>query len=486
MNVLGARLVDVAASGRNKQLMNDVKETMWSGLELMSDPSTILALAEVTATLCHTLEMEEALYRRMKEKPQRRYERNQFTTHADTEPDLIRHTDVTVEQVIMSGLGGDNAQPTRGGGPPMRSVAFENPIDGAATSASAGSIPPEDQWTKAGRDKVDSPYLEQKIQSRNHQIEQQRMLRTTITTRPREARIAAQSSEQDNIGELRDEIEDLVVETVAEDEGESNNAHEAASQRQKAPKTNNTNERSRQSVTYFNHKDLEPESVGREQSSGAIQLPVESDSAVSRFYQTLDDVLAKKRAQTFDELVEGDDMDVMKCLALASRADKSAKGSDTLHRTVTAMEALDLMKTGVNGKDKDSLKRIFTALRRSAKDGDSNGVPTIFGRPRTPKKTSNLPALVIVSLLSIAVLWFGFGCYGIYAFINSRFIGKVATTASKTVSSGTQEIVIRIVKEVIQVNQQGERIENGYLPVDEFALDVSSVANCVSNVLGQD
>lgn len=476
--------MDVAASGRNKQLMNDFKETLWSGVELMSDPSTILALAEVTATLCHTLEMEDALYRRMKEKPQRRFERNQFTTQAYTEPDLMRHTDVTVEQVIMSGLGGDYTQPPRGGGPPLGSVAFENPVDMAATSASDGSIPPEDQWTKAGRDKVDSPYLEQKIRSRSQQMEQQRMLRTTITTRPPEATIVGQSSKQDNSEGLRDEIEDLVlVETVVEEEGDSNDTHEAALQRQNTPKANNTIETSKQSVTYVDHKDFRPECVGREDSTGAM-LPAESDSAVSHFYRTLDDLLAEKRAQTFDELVERDEMDVINCLA--SRADKCAKGRDALNPTVTAMDALDSIKAVLNGKDKGSLKQVFAALRRSAKDGDSNAAHAIFGRAKTKKKTSTLPAFLVASLLSFALLWFGFGCYGIYAFVESRFVGRVATVASTSTKSGTQDIVIRIVKEVVHVNQQGDRIDNGYLPVDELPLNVESVANCVSNLLGQE
>eukprot|EP00548_Thalassiothrix_antarctica_P012147 CAMPEP_0194162328 /NCGR_PEP_ID=MMETSP0152-20130528/79435_1 /TAXON_ID=1049557 /ORGANISM="Thalassiothrix antarctica, Strain L6-D1" /LENGTH=163 /DNA_ID=CAMNT_0038872217 /DNA_START=268 /DNA_END=759 /DNA_ORIENTATION=+ len=110
LNVLGVRMVDAAASSRNKQLFHDMEEAVWSLVQLSSDPSTILALAEVTATLCHTLEMEDSLHRRKKSlslSSKKRYQRNQFTRQLYSDRNLANDPDTTVEQVIISSLNND-------------------------------------------------------------------------------------------------------------------------------------------------------------------------------------------------------------------------------------------------------------------------------------------------------------------------------------------------------------------------------------------
>ena len=58
--MLGCRVVDVAAMDRNKTLIHDFYDLLWSGVELANDPATTVAMAEVAAYLCHALEMEDA------------------------------------------------------------------------------------------------------------------------------------------------------------------------------------------------------------------------------------------------------------------------------------------------------------------------------------------------------------------------------------------------------------------------------------------
>ena len=55
-SVLGCRVVDALSSGKAKQLIHNSKDLVWNGIELAVDPATTVALAEITAHLCHALE----------------------------------------------------------------------------------------------------------------------------------------------------------------------------------------------------------------------------------------------------------------------------------------------------------------------------------------------------------------------------------------------------------------------------------------------
>jgi len=63
VSVLGCRVVDAASTGPAKKLMHDISDSLWSFVELLADERTTVAVAEVTAYLCHALEMEHSLYR---------------------------------------------------------------------------------------------------------------------------------------------------------------------------------------------------------------------------------------------------------------------------------------------------------------------------------------------------------------------------------------------------------------------------------------
>ena len=61
LGILGCRLGDAMASGKSKEFLLNFKDLIWTSIELASDSSTTLALAEVTAHLCHALkEVDEA------------------------------------------------------------------------------------------------------------------------------------------------------------------------------------------------------------------------------------------------------------------------------------------------------------------------------------------------------------------------------------------------------------------------------------------
>ena len=56
LSILGCRYVDVLSSGKSKAFIHNMKDLIWTGIEVLHDPTTTLALAEVTAHLCHALE----------------------------------------------------------------------------------------------------------------------------------------------------------------------------------------------------------------------------------------------------------------------------------------------------------------------------------------------------------------------------------------------------------------------------------------------
>ncbi|CAJ1948140.1 unnamed protein product [Cylindrotheca closterium] len=100
--LLACRMVDLAASGKTKQLFHSTKGAVQDGIEMGSDPAATLAFAEVTAHLCYALEdIHFSL------QPKNRLHRNDENRETYLSP--LQVSDLpnqpTVEQVILSCLG---------------------------------------------------------------------------------------------------------------------------------------------------------------------------------------------------------------------------------------------------------------------------------------------------------------------------------------------------------------------------------------------
>jgi hypothetical protein len=101
-SILGCRIVDALASGKTKQLIHNSKNMIWQGIELAVDPSTIVALAEVTAHLCHALEelVDDSSH------PTPRTIRNIQNDTTYLQPvRMTDHPSNSMEHVILSSLG---------------------------------------------------------------------------------------------------------------------------------------------------------------------------------------------------------------------------------------------------------------------------------------------------------------------------------------------------------------------------------------------
>ena len=108
LGVLGCRLVDAMASGKTKEFIQNSKDLVWRTIELAVDPSTTLALAEVTAHLCHALEEVGDDSSSFKTPRSVRNSQNE-TTYLDSSLMTTDYPFESMEKIILSSLGmGDN------------------------------------------------------------------------------------------------------------------------------------------------------------------------------------------------------------------------------------------------------------------------------------------------------------------------------------------------------------------------------------------
>ena len=101
VGVLGCRFVDALSSGKVKQLIQNGERLAWQGIELAVDPATTMALAEVTAHLCHALEELGDSYH-----PTPRSTRNEQNETTYVDPlQVTDYRSECIENVILSSLG---------------------------------------------------------------------------------------------------------------------------------------------------------------------------------------------------------------------------------------------------------------------------------------------------------------------------------------------------------------------------------------------
>ncbi|KAL3905416.1 MAG: hypothetical protein SGILL_009687, partial [Bacillariaceae sp.] len=217
-SVLGCRLVDSAASGNTKQLIQNGKSLVWQGIELAVDPSTTSALAEVTAHLCHALEeMDESFH------PTPRIARNfqNESTYLST-AQMTEYQSESIESVILSSLGidyhdasrsfpndqeygiltDDNSTASAHSVPSNVNVAFDQD---SALNTSQVQIEDRNSRLKERKDKVNVKLLQEQI------VSQGRPLARDSTIKPDSA--ANRDERNPDFGNMED-LEDVPASTT--------------------------------------------------------------------------------------------------------------------------------------------------------------------------------------------------------------------------------------------------------------------------------
>lgn len=504
LSVLACRVVDVAASGKNKKLYHYISDLLWTGLELMADPSSTLAFAEVTAYLCFALEMEDAIHHHKRQPmsrqwaAQKRRERDKYQRNAYVHREMMDDPNTTVEQVMMSSLGGEKLESSS----LPSNVVLNESSNEAWLSGETDEAQEEMNWRERASDDIDLHFLQQRITKRAASLEQERenqrrrnkpdSLDTSLQSQVDEAKQPtpqASTNEMTNQPDRRlasrgSDIEEMVVTTVDENDDDTEYAEEtpvteqsqtvatgAGGQKPKSDSLKYQQDKKIAATSLENKEDDEVHEWLSETFAGD-EPPVRSidgESAPNRFYRRLDEIMDKKRTEA-----------VMHVLNQELGADGAQQAGLSWFPKAAAAAGAG------NERGQDTIKNRVAAIRNKARS--QIGV----GKSQVTELADDKDARRPVSFFTIciglvALFWFAMGFYGCYVVVFGPVGGSLFSVAKSTTTarSNQQEIVVRVVREVVHVDREGKVIEpiERYPPVGIGEENLDQVAACVARAL---
>ena len=230
----------------SKKLYHDVSDAIWTGLELFADPSSTLAFAEVTAYLCFALEMEDEIHHHKQPMSsrqwaaQKRRERDAYQRNTYVNREMTDDPNTTVEQVMMSSLGG--GEKLESSSLPSNVVLNESSNE-AWLSGETDEAQEEMNWRERASDDIDLHFLQEQITKRAASLEEERenkrrrnkpdSLDTSLQSQLNEAKqpTPQASNETTNQPDRQStsrgsDIEEMVVTTVDENDDDTEYAEE--------------------------------------------------------------------------------------------------------------------------------------------------------------------------------------------------------------------------------------------------------------------
>ena len=531
-------MVDVASSGKSKELICDFYELVWSGMEVMADPKTTLALAEVTAYLCRALEMQDAVtsvnatISRDGQQPgtksgqtprrKRRQNRQDLQRRVYGNPVLLSNPNTTVEEVILSSLDRvdalrnddvfynefeisdeetDGPSAEEGGGRPPsgtgdipsnvileKRLRLEQPAEGEA-----GDTAVVTDWKSHARSEVNVEYLKECISDRASALES---LREETRLRSRSGNTPVIS----NVGATKyktpqsDETEDLGQDHVEDVE----NLDECLSIASDKPSGKIPKQSIDRDHTNSDDEDYQQERL----NTGRM----EGETPVDQFYRILDEFMEEQRQTGTDYVLSRLDGG-----QLGDPRHRDGDGSSEINTRANHSSAGRVSKRRVNqlspGEDVrsryDSIRRRLSTRITSQRAKGMKPSQYVWRQHRT----ALLVGLAIFGIVFNVLL--GFALYGGYKFFFPSGIEAVeqagrmlhlTSTPPTTIAPHSQpvsaeasptkigsEIVIRIIREVVHVNEDGTILKEGTMvdqdqgfPTQE---QLDKVADCVSSTL---
>jgi hypothetical protein len=447
--LLGCRLVDAAASGKTKQLLHDAKDLAWSGIEMGSDPAATLALAEVTAHLCYAL--EDAHHSLEPNKRALRNAQNQ-ATYVDTLQMSDLPNQVSIERVILSSLG----KFERGDWGIEENIPSSVFFDEEERSMTANQVR---DWKDRG-ESVDVQFLKDRIYHPS-QIRSRKNSHSSAVSVGKSGGFFATptldslpnipsgklypdfaDSEQkesetkmpSNRGKHSTRKDDMIGQTE-EDEDIEDFACE------KLPSSGRTPER----------QSRHPQNHSQDKST--------KEPGVLQFYQLLDGLLEKNR--------------------------ENRKRSQ--HDARTMVE--DSKKPELDGETRKSWMLLHAKVQKLKEGTMKRKVERVRKKQRSrfrhfPKHQQLLILIAGAVALFFVLCWIGFGLYGMYTFARFRVAPrKVPTNTPATFAppfKANSELVIRLIREVVHVREDGTVIESE--PESSFSnAEIDAVADCVAS-----
>ena len=465
-------MVDVAAMDRNKKLIHDFYDLIWSGVELANDPATTVAMAEVAAYLCHALEMEDAAIHDIGMKreeinqkaAQQRRERDQYQKSTYQDSYLFSDPNATVEEVILSALGAiqksvEDAE--------QKSLVLENDIPGSVV---LGSEDDDDESTKppsattppysgvtgnmSGHDNegqedendsydqnaihnqdIDVDYLREKITERAETKQRRRLSSFKGTEQAARGASSTISRKQmnlkmpgDGFDDGKKDIEDLDSLTLADTPKQSNIAlhFEDATK----DEDGNLNEQEiaelEEQVTNVPVANSQRDSV----------KPLEGEAPIAHFYRVLDQTLTSQRKE-------------------------SVKAAATRN---------SMAELGDQNSEASGLKKFLQSVRSKKRVGKLDNHTAYAVLQKLIEDNRGVVCISVLVVLFFTAIFVGFGCYGMYVFVfpPAQPIISPAMAGSEIhvpvvihddmQSQHKHEYVIRVVREVVHVNGKGETL----------------------------
>lgn len=404
LSTLGIRLLDAASSGKAKQLLQDTRNLAWRGIEMANDPSTTLALAEVTAHLCHALEdTQKAL------NPTPRKHRNTQNRSVYLNPYQMADfpEQVTMEEVILSclGLADDNKK--------------EFPADDNASLPSRLTLDddlslPErdDQDWKERKERVNVQLLREKIMTEGTE-----KLRVQTPTDP----LAVPLVDEYSVRKERVDKETEVKELAGRTTDESITAKSRVATNDQAEDMEDI---AWSAVPGGRRLGIQH---GEKQSMAFNKPP-----ALQQFYKRL------------DELLEQDRQRLQSLRASQESTINNPRGQDDGESNPWNVLKARIKK--LKGRQESKVLNRATFNKSTA-----------FGH--IPKNYRGLIIAVLGAATLLSSMFFCLAMYGIYALLlRDNSILSMGSVQYNAPSSQNHDIVIRIVREIVYVRENGEII----------------------------
>jgi hypothetical protein len=469
-SVLGCRVVDAVSSGKAKQLIHNSKDLIWNGIELAVDPATTIALAEVTAHLCHALEeaadsityLEAHASRKARTSttavtPRRTRDEQNKETYL--QPNQVTDYQAEpIETVILSSLGVETDPNSGVYGGSRQPEENDDDDDTTAVRSIPSNVDFPGDNSKSMKDQQDTLWRSRE-ESVNVNILRERILH--------EGRPMARPSMKlsgDNITHTSDQETNRSTDYQSQNDDDLRRLvldleEVPQTDRGVAPLQTNTI-----NTTYIREVNSKLEEYGSVQVDGTK----ESSGAV-RFYQLVDEYMEKDRLKKKEQDQTQQDGDVS----------AQYTGSDRMQVLKAKVRKL---KEGKQQRDRS----------RRARDDCLN-----------PRRTSKYPTFVMylsyVLVGGLIMFWTMFGLYGVYT------IGQVAyfqgatprnflfpsqngqnsqrpSSGDSAPQTNSNEMVIRIVREVVHVREDGSTIDGSFASPDaSFSKEeMNSVMECVA------
>jgi hypothetical protein len=572
--VWAGRLMEWGGSGPAQRLVHDSSQLTWNLAELLANPATTTALAEVTAYLCHALEMEEIVdgtglpTNGMKQHQKRRRDRDRFQQQTYTGATRLQDPYATVEEVILSSLGlaasdaslgrsnvpssiqasqrqsswddfdlvssgeaqrrsgrspdsGDNGRRSRSLPPVVESTDAQGEVlhTQQRQRLSLSPVPnatnaPTERVTHDSasiQDRVNVAFLRQKIHQRAEVLHMDRY------GTPKAASLGKREEPGDKDqnspvnphtnDSQEDDLEDYVVTTASEEKNElagRKKIQVEVSDVDSLTDAGNENE------------DSDEDDLGKGEDEWihpSERLPLPNESPEQHFYRILDEVLTHKRQSSIENALIDYERNTQAILSRHGTVRKRPlpRTQNDGERDQNQRLTSDLLQDSV----KEQLATIRGQVGARLKKGDRDRFQRMEDVVR---EHGRLVYVALLVLFVVVLVWFFFGCFGIYvtlrpliirawrmilalfradrgtvvatllrqlipaqylsdAVLNteSTLVGPVVQTVSPTVgsvssttecaASTTQEIVIRVVREVIHKNEKGDVISRVNDPV---------------------